>query len=291
MSGKNTEKFTAVVLGVRGMAGHVMAEYLDGTGECEVLGVAREDGKFVDRVADVLDFSGLESYLEHVSPDIVINCVGVLVSSANRDLANAILANSYLPNFLSTLGRNLGFRLVHISTDCVFSGRAGGYREDSFRDGDDNYARTKALGEINNDRDLTIRTSIVGPELKTSGTGLLGWFLKQEGEIRGYTKAIWSGVTTLELARAAHEMINQDIRGLYQLSPRSGISKYELLQLFREIWPRPVNIVPYPDYIVDKSLTCTRTDFKYHELIYRTMLEEMKLWMDQRPGYYKHYKI
>jgi dTDP-4-dehydrorhamnose reductase len=280
----------AVVLGVHGMAGHVMAEYLDGLGEYEVLGVAREAGGYASMVADVLDFARLAQYLEQEKPDVVINCVGVLVSKSNNDVCNAILANAYLPNYLSVLGRKTGFRLVHVSTDCVFSGKQGGYTEKSVRDGDDNYARTKALGEVINDRDLTIRTSIVGPELKLNGTGLLHWFLNQSGEIKGYTRAYWSGVTTLELARATHEMIRQDISGLFQLCPADRISKYDLLLLFRDTWSTHVTILPNDDYAVDKSLVSTRTDFCYHDIDYKTMLQEMKQWMDEHPGYYEHYK-
>jgi dTDP-4-dehydrorhamnose reductase len=291
MSGKNIESRKVVVLGVHGMAGHVMAEYLDGLGMYQVCGIARESGGYATRVGDVLNFPDLEAYLMHEKPDVVINCVGVLVSRSNGDVANAILVNAYLPNYLAALGLRLGYKLVHISTDCVFSGKDGGYTESSFRDGDDNYARTKTLGEVNNDRDLTIRTSIVGPELKHHGTGLLHWFLMQSGEIKGFTKAYWSGVTTLELAKAVHEMIKQDIRGIFQLCPGVRISKYELLLLFGRIWPGRVTILPNSEYAVDKSLISTRADFEYHEMEYEAMLREMKQWMDERPSYYKHYKM
>ena len=291
MSGKKTEVKKVVVLGAHGMAGHVMAEYLDSLRTYQVLGIARESGRLATRVADVLDFPALESYLEEESPDVVINCVGVLVSRSSNDVSSAILANSYLPNFLSALGATLGFTLVHISTDCVFSGKHGGYTEASFRDGDDNYARTKALGEINNARDVTIRTSMVGPELKSNGSGLLNWFLKQTGDIKGFTHAYWSGVTTLELAKATHEIIRQDVRGILHLCPSTKISKYDLLLLFKNVWSMEVNVAPNNDDSVDKSLISTRTDFQYPVLGYESMLKEMKQWMDERPDYYKHYKM
>jgi dTDP-4-dehydrorhamnose reductase len=143
-----------VVVGSLGMAGHIMAEYLAKTGEYEVFGVARQQGRYVDAVLDVTDFNALKEYLETVRPDYVINCVGALVAHARDRAADAILLNSYLPHFLSELGKNTGYKLIHISTDCVFSGKDGQYREDSFRDGDDNYARSKALGEVINDRVL-----------------------------------------------------------------------------------------------------------------------------------------
>ncbi len=279
-----------VILGSLGMAGHIMAEVLDDTGDYEVFGVARQEGKYVDSVLDVTDFKSLENYFQGVKPDYVINCVGALVSQSKDDVSTAILLNSYLPNFLSQLGNKLDYKLIHISTDCVFSGKDGHYAEESYRDGDDNYARTKALGEVVNKRDLTIRTSIIGPELKTNGTGLLDWFLKQDGPINGYTQAYWSGVTTLELAKATVEFIKQDITGLYQLCPNNKISKFDLLKLFRKVWGKELEITPFDNYMVDKSLVCTRTDFNYPTIEFKKMLIELKEWMDEHPSYYLHYR-
>lgn len=279
-----------IILGSAGMAGHIMTGYLQTTGDYQVFGVAREDGRHVDKKLDVLDFSGLQAYLRVIKPDLVINCIGVLVSKSADDMCTAIQINSYLPHFLARLGKQLDFKLVHISTDCVFSGKDGQYREDSFRDGNDNYARTKALGEVNNDHDLTIRTSIIGPELKHNGTGLLDWFFKQQGEIKGYSRAYWSGVTTLELAKVTHEMIKQGITGLYQLCPSEKISKYELLKLIAKVWDRDISILPYEGYAVDKSLVSTRTDFNYPKPEYEAMLVEAREWMDAHADYYPHYR-
>ncbi len=285
------QKKRVVILGSQGMAGHIMAEVLDGTGEYDVYGVARQAGKYVDAILDVTDFTALKTYLGKRKPDYVINCVGALVSQSKNDLPMAILLNSYLPNFLSKLGNELDYKLIHISTDCVFSGKDGQYTETSFRDGDDNYARTKALGEVVNDKDLTIRTSIIGPELKTDGTGLLDWFFKQHGTINGYTHAYWSGVTTLELAKATVEFIEQDITGLYQLCPEEKISKYELLKLFAKVWNKEIEVLPFEDYHVDKSLVCTRNDFDYPVPEYEKMLIELKAWMEDHPNEYKHYGL
>ena len=284
-------KQKVVVLGAQGMAGHIMAEVLDRTGKYEVFGLARQEGKYVAKVLDVTDFKALESYLHELSPDYIINCVGALVTQSKEDIPTAILLNSYLPNFLSQLGNTLDYKLIHISTDCVFSGKDGQYTEISFRDGDDNYARTKALGEVNNNKDLTIRTSIIGPELKNNGTGLLDWFFKQEGTVNGYTQAYWSGVTTLELAKATVAFIEQDITGLYQLCPEKKISKFELLKLFSDVWDKPLEVTPFDDYQVDKSLVCTRSDFKYPTPMFKKMLLETKQWMEEHPEYYKHYGL
>jgi len=272
------------------MAGHVMAAYLRSTNEFDVIGVAREPCDGATELLDVVDFAGLEKWMVKVKPDIVINCIGVLVSKSANDIGTAIQINSYLPHFLSRLGKQINFKLIHISTDCVFSGKKGGYSEDAFRDGDDNYARTKALGEVINDRDLTIRTSIIGPELKRDGTGLLDWFLKQQSEIHGYAQAYWSGVTTLELAKATHAFIQQNISGLYHLCYREKISKYNLLKLFAAVWGKTIAITPMEGYVVDKSLVCSRQDFDYAVPDYETMMIDMHAWMEAHPDLYRHYK-
>ena len=288
-------KKKVIILGALGMAGHIMAQYLDETNEYEVFGLARtNDTKYIKKELDAQNFEELEKYFEEIKPDIVINCIGILVAKSNSDLTTAIMMNSYLPHFLSKLGTKLSYKLIHISTDCVFSGKNGGYKEDSFRDGDDNYARTKALGEVINDKDLTIRTSIIGPELKSNGTGLLHWFLNQNGTIGGYSKAFWSGVTTLELAKQTHEMIKQDIKGLFQLCPNDKISKFDLLKLFAKIWEKEIFIEENTKYSVDKSLICTRADFNYannQRPNFEQMLFEAKNWMNLNIDYYTHYKI
>lgn len=280
-----------VILGVLGMAGHIMCEFLDNTGDFELHGIARMSGNYVNKLLDVQDFGQLQTYLEDIKPDIVINCVGVLVSPASADVARAILLNSYLPHFLADLGDRIGFKLVHISTDCVFSGRKGAYQENAFRDGDDSYARTKALGEVQDQEHLTIRTSIIGPELKLNGTGLLDWFFKQTTAVGGYTKAFWSGVTTLELAKATYSLLQQNVSGLVHLCPDEKISKCDLLKHINQIWQRGILINPVEDYFVDKSLVCTRKDFEYTCPDYVYMLGELKSWTDSHPDYYGHYQI
>lgn len=285
-------KKKVIVLGALGMAGHIMAEYLESTKKYDIYGIARSnDSRYITKILDVKDFSLLEEYIKEIKPDFIINCIGILVSKSNNELTTAIQINSYLPHFLSELGNKLNFKLIHISTDCVFSGKDGQYKEDSFRDGNDNYARTKALGEVINEKDLTIRTSIIGPELKTNGTGLLDWFLKQNTDISGYSKAYWSGVTTLELAKQMENFLEQDIKGLYQLCPLEKISKYDLLKEFAKVWGKDINISDNPNYKVDKSLVCTRDDFDYNvsRPTYEKMLLETKEWMDTHPSYYSHY--
>jgi len=278
-----------LVLGAMGMAGHVMTHTLRQHSDYEVLGVARQEGAFVDKVLDVSDFSALKSYILELKPDYIVNCVGVLVAQAQKNITNAVLLNSYLPHFLSELGDKEGFKLIHISTDCVFSGKTGAYMEDSFRDGDDNYARSKALGEVISDKHLTIRTSIVGPELKANGTSLFDFFLKQQGGIQGYTKAIWSGVTTLTLAQAVMRAIKNDITGLYHLTNSEPINKYDLLLLFQKYSGHQLEVQAVEGKHVNKSFIDTRRLLSDVVPSYDKMIENMLGFMRENKDFYSHY--
>ena len=277
-----------VVLGALGMAGHVMVHTLRKYSDLEVFGVARQEGFFVDKVLDVSDFSALKSYILELKPDYIVNCVGVLVAQAQKNITMAVLLNSYLPHFLAELGDKEGLKLIHISTDCVFSGKTGAYLEDSFRDGNDNYARSKALGEVINDKHLTIRTSIVGPELKTNGTSLFDFFLKQQGVIQGYTKAIWSGVSTLTLAQAVVQSIRDDVTGLYHLTNGESISKYELLLLFKKYTGHKVDVQAVEGKHVNKSLVDMRRVLSDLVPTYDKMVENMVEFMRENKEFYSH---
>lgn len=190
-----------LVLGSSGMAGHVLRLTLEATPGLRVFDAGPRRQVFdTTRVVDTRDPLAVEKLLKETDPRFVINCTGVLIEESATNKLDAIWCNSYLPNLLSALCACDARKLIHLSTDCVFSGREGPYREGDFRDGDTTYDRTKALGEVTIGDDLTIRTSIVGPELKPNGVGLFHWFMSQRGEIKGFAKALWSGVTTMQLA-------------------------------------------------------------------------------------------
>ena len=215
-----------LVLGAGGMLGHVVREYLACFDVYKVVGAARNAIDDNTVVFDVSQFDQLEQAIHNIRPDIIINCIGVLVQASANSIDNVILINSYLPHLLVKLGRKYKFKLVHISTDCVFSGRDGAYRDTDFRDGDTPYARTKALGEVIDNYNLTIRTSFIGPELNKDGTGLFHWFMHQTGTVSGYSKAYWSGVTTIEFTKFIKVSIENNLTGLYQLSTPEKINKF-----------------------------------------------------------------
>ncbi|MBO1912028.1 sugar nucleotide-binding protein, partial [Microvirga sp. 3-52] len=174
--------------------------------------------------------------------------------------------NSYLPHYLSKVTVDSVTRIIHMSTDCVFSGDTGSYTESSLRDGLTFYDRSKALGELNNNKDLTFRNSIIGPDINEEGIGLFNWFMKQTGKINGFDRAIWTGVTTLTLAKAMEEALNQKLTGLYNLVNNDMINKFELLNLFKDVFKKEeLLITPFSDVEVNKSLINTRLedfDFK-----------------------------
>ncbi len=271
-----------LLLGSRGMAGHMILKYLRAQG-IGVDDIARNNDHSAPAYRmDVTDTSELKRIIEQKRYEVVINCVGVLNHSASEYPDESIFLNSYLPHFLAKQVQAYGGRLIHISTDCVFSGQKGGYTEHDHKDGDSMYALTKSLGEVNSGNHLTIRTSIIGPELKTNGIGLLNWFLHQEGIINGYTRAFWSGVTTLELAKAIVWLLDRpEISGIVHLTNNEKISKYELLELFyRKIGNGKIDgIQPFEGYTTDKSLLNTRKDMQYAVPDYEQMVDELSQWM------------
>ncbi|GGF89774.1 SDR family oxidoreductase [Paenibacillus aceti] len=271
------------VLGGQGMAGHLIIEYFRRQGRHTVFYTTRDATDEGGLLLDVTDCYKLEKVLEAVRPQVIINAVGVLNQFADNDKINAYHINGFLPHRLQRMADSLGARLIHISSDCVFLGTRGGYREDDEPDGVSVYAVTKALGEVQAPGHVTIRTSIIGPELREQGIGLMQWFMRSKGEIQGYTNVLWNGVTTLELAKAIDSLLDSPVSGLVHLSYPERISKYELLLLMQEIWKvTGVKIIPSDNPVLDRSIIATRTDWKYEVPHYRDMLKEMEIWMRQK---------
>ena len=281
-----------LVIGCKGMAGHVVKNYLESTQNYDVWGLAR--GVLAEKIInlDVSSTKKLKNVLNKGDFDVVINCIGLLNKTAEDNPELAIWFNSYFPHLLASFGEKYNFKLIHISTDCVFSGKEGAYKEDSFKNGIGFYAQSKALGEVVNSKDLTFRTSIIGPELKPDGIGLFHWFMNQAGVISGFTEVFWTGVTTIELAKAINEAIIQELTGLYQLTNNTKICKYDLVSdLNRVFKSNEVKITPNSDYKIDKSLINSRKDFDYNIPIYAIMIEEMKEWMLSYSKFYGHYNL
>lgn len=270
-----------LILGGNGMAGHIITQYFKSCSTYTVFSTSRDASNSSTIQLDVRDQGKLEEVIDSLIPDVIINCVGILNEQASQNPIDALLVNSLLPHTLAKLMDRYGGRLIHVSTDCVFSGKKGGYVENDPHDGQTVYAKTKSLGEVIGSKHLTIRTSIVGPEIRKNGIGLMHWFMQQSGQIKGYTNVFWNGVTTLELAKAIHAMIEQNIMGLYHLTAPRKISKYELLELFKMVFTKE-DVIIEPDETIrlDKTLKNTRNDFQYQVPGYKGMLVELRDWLD-----------
>lgn len=280
-----------IILGANGMAGHVITIGFNANSEYEVISVARSKSIINPTVLiDVSNFTSLRNLIKTSSADVIINCIGLLNKTAEDYPDKAILVNSYLPHFLEAETKNTNTKVIHISTDCVFSGYEGSYHEKSFKNGIGFYAQSKALGELDNKKDLTFRTSIIGPEINPNGIGLFHWFSKQEGTINGYTNAFWTGVTTMELFNAIQVAISENLNGLYHLVNEDKISKYGLVNILNKVFDTNLKVQQYDEYRVDKSLINTRNDFSFKVKSYEDMILEMKSWIEANKELYVHYQ-
>jgi dTDP-4-dehydrorhamnose reductase len=208
---------------------------------------------------DAGNFDSLITAFSISRPQIVINCIGLVKQLAEVDDPLVVIPiNALFPHQLSNLCDALGARLIHMSTDCVFKGTKGMYMESDFADADDLYGRTKLIGEVYGDTSVTLRTSLIGYEIN-SMRSLIGWFLAQENAVKGYTKAIFSGLPTIEIAKLIGDLVipNEDLRGLYHISA-DPIDKFSLLNLVKKEHQKNIAIVPDETITIDRSLNSSK---------------------------------
>ena len=262
------EGMRVLVLGGSGMLGHKMVQRLSaafpdtwwtlrgGTDDSALAPVPLLAGDHAIPHVDALDIAALESTVARIKPDVVVNCLGVIKQRpAAQAVIPSVTINALLPHRMAALLDGWGARLIHFSTDCVFSGKVGHYREDDHSDADDLYGRTKYIGEVAYPNSLTLRTSIIGRELRNHQS-LLDWLLSRNHEtVQGFRRAWWSGVTTNHLADFATDLLTRRpvLSGLYQLS--SGrIAKYDLLLLLRDALKLDITVQPEDSTFCDRSL-------------------------------------
>lgn len=281
-----------LVLGCNGMAGHMISLYLKEQGH-QVTGFARTRSDLIESVAgDATDTALIKELIGINKYDSVINCIGLLNQYAENDHAMAVFLNAYFPQLLAQITEGTDTQIIHMSTDCVFSGKRGQYIEGDLRDGASFYDRSKALGELDDGKNITLRNSIVGPDIKKTGIGLLNWFMQQKGAVEGYVGAMWTGQTTLQLAKTMEAAAKERAHGLYNMVPDTNISKCDLLSLFNKyIRKEKVMIVPVDKMAADKSLKRTRWDFGYTIPDYETMIAELADWMREHRALYPHYEL
>lgn len=282
-----------LVLGSTGLIGHQVYNYLKLNSDYELSNISYRKKLQEDTVLlDVRNEKKFIDAIEKIKPDIIINCIGILISGANKDPENAIFINAYIPHRLMRLADDIDAKLIQISTDCVFSGdKKEPYLESDEKDGKDTYAKAKGLGEIINNKHLTLRTSVIGPELKTNGEELFHWFMNQSGTINGFTKAIWSGVTTLELAKAVKWAVENSITGLYHVTNNQSINKNALLNIIKNHTKKDIEIIPVDGKEVDKSFIDTRKEVNYIIPYYDVMIKEMVSLIANNKELYSQYIV
>lgn len=330
-----------LILGGNGMAGHMLVQYFRDHAEYDVVYTSRDPADAVALHLDALNFAEADRILERVRPDVVINAIGILNQAAEQQERIAKMVNGEFPHWIAGKLDEMGYgrKLVHISTDCVFSGEfgeqgddlerldmfcglsdheadeagsgnendasdsnissstgqhpsfsartvrnlSGRYQESDVADGTSVYARTKAQGEVVHSPHLTIRTSIIGPEIRPHGIGLLGWFLQQSSMIDGYTNVLWNGVTTLQLAKSIDRLLHRGASGLVHLTAPEIICKHDLLHHFAQIFEKQdIRIVPADEHKLDRTLASTRDELDLEVPDYSTMLSELRDWMRSR---------
>lgn len=259
-----------LILGVTGMLGNAVFRVFSSDLDHDTWGTVRSSAALryfapqhqahLLSGVDVLDQDALTSVIAEVRPDVVINCVGLIKQLADaKDPLTALPINAMLPHRLARLCALSGARLIHISTDCVFSGRKGGYLESDVSDAEDLYGKSKYIGELHDlPHAITLRTSIIGHELN-SNHSLVDWFLSQEGSTRGFSKAIFSGLPTAELARVMKDFVlpHPELNGLYHVSAEP-IAKLDLLTLIAGQYGKSIEIRPDAALVIDRSLNSER---------------------------------
>ena len=280
------------ICGCNGMAGHTISLYLKEKGH-DVYGFDLRESQIIPSFAgNAFDTETLAKVIKEGKYDTVINCIGLLNQFAEQNHALATFLNSYFPQFLAKTTEGTDTQVIQMSTDCVFSGSKGNYEESDLRDNTTFYGRSKALGELEDDKNVTFRDSIVGPDTNANGPSLLNWFMAQKGPINGFTNRMWTGLTTLELAKAMEKASIERFHGLVNLVPDHSISKYGLVSLFNHYLRNDeVTINPIEGIPSDLSLKRTNFDFSFIVSDYETMVSEMADWVKEHKELYPHYNL
>lgn len=278
-----------LILGGSGMLGHQLYKSLKKNYDVKVTLRGNYDSvkkyeifqeKDVRAFVDALDFDSIIRALASYKPDIIINCIGLIKQlPLSTDPLSAITINSLLPHRISLICAASKIRMIHISTDCVFSGKKGNYSEDDLSDAEDLYGRSKYLGEVSyKPHTVTLRTSIIGREIKTN-LGLVEWFLSQQNKVEGFKKAIFSGFTTNELSKLIADFVipNEDLTGVYNVST-DPISKYDLLTLIKNTFKKEIEITPNESFAIDRSLNSDkfRKQVNYNPPGWNKLIDDMK---------------
>lgn len=258
-----------LVIGASGMIGSTVLRVLSEKDEWQVFGTVRDEsvkrffsapiGERLIADVDVEHFDAVVKVLDQIRPDVVVNCAGLTKHKPEaEDPLVSIPINTLMPHRLAGLCKLVGSRLIHVSTDCVFSGKKGRYTEDDFADATDVYGKSKALGEVDYPHAITLRTSTIGHELQST-YGLLDWFLSQQGRCKGYTNAIFSGLPTVVFAQVVRDVVipHAELSGLYHVAAKP-INKFDLLKMIADVYGKAIEIESDDKLVIDRSLDAKR---------------------------------
>jgi len=258
-----------LVLGANGMIGSTVLRVLSEKKDWQVYGSVRDgslkrffSAEIGERLIDGIDVEHPDSLvriLDQIRPNVVVNCAGL--TKHKPEAENPLISipiNTLMPHRLAGLCKLVGLRLIHVSTDCVFSGEKGSYSEDDFADARDVYGKSKALGEVDYPHAITLRTSTIGHELQ-SNYGLLDWFLSQEVRCKGYTRAVFSGLPTVIFAQVVRDVVipRTEMSGVYNVAAKP-INKFDLLKMIADVYGKSIDIVPDDKLVIDRSLDAKR---------------------------------
>lgn len=272
------DKTRVVVLGSNGMLGHMVCNVLENSQDFEVIRANRTP------YTGEIYFDGTRPTYLDASPHYVVNCIGILTKPSEANPELALWTNGHLPFQIASTCAKQGIKTIHISSDCVFSGKRGHYSIADTPDPTSIYGQTKLLGEVVSPTHLTIRTSVIGPEIRMRGNGgLFHWFMTQTGEIDGYTNVFWNGVTTLRLAEVIRDNLVNGPTGIIQVAGED-VSKHMLLSLISGVWNKSVNLRPKGGDLLDRTLVAS-DGFYQGEIL--PQLKELYTFMKDRQYEYE----
>ncbi len=289
LSSNFIRKKRIAILGSTGLIGHVLYQYLKERDCYELYPINRDNFN----LREPQNITNLCHYLKELNPDFIVNCIGTLIEQSNNDFEIAKITNIFLPNSLESYFYESKTRIIHLSTNCVFDGIDNyPYDENSLPNEKSNYGLSKISGEINNEKDLTIRTSIIGPEIRKNKTGLFDWFMNQKEKCSGYTNHIWNGLCVTTLVKLIELLFFENISGILHLYSQESISKFDLLYKINKIFNKNIEIKPLSkeDYIINKCLKSIYNK-KYLDIFnvipfYDKQLGEMKSWISEHKEMY-----
>ena len=282
-----------LVLGSSGLLGHHLCRSLETNNDLKLFNISNSL-QYNDEtiLIDAQNLDKLKEKIQEIRPEYIFNCIGILNNSLDINPSEMIYLNAYLPNILGNIASTIEAKLIHFSTDCVFSGnKKEPYKENDHSDANDLYGKTKKLGEEVFRDHLVIRTSFIGPSLRNNSRELFSWFISEKDSTKGYAESIWSGVTALEVAKAAEKLMSLNISGIYHLTSNEPISKYDLLCKIKKYTNKKIEIIKVDGKRTNKSLLDTRSLLGYEIPSYDEMISSMVEDILNNQHLYSHYSF